>query len=966
MSLKEELILKASGLHTYSDELSAVPEGSLRVGKNIVIDKNGLFSPRRGFETLPASTKPTSIDKLITATYDRFNYLLSHDAANDTLHRYNDDTDTWVPYTPSIAKPTNANSIKSVQANKNLYLTSNKGVQKLDSITGTLTDSGAPVGLDVSTAEVASGTAIPTNSVNATYSKSVGYRVIWGYKDANSNLILGAPSNRVIFSSTSATTVNVNVTTTIPTGITTAWFVQVYRTEVSESNSVSAIEPTDQMQLVAEQNPTAGEITAGEITVLDRTPDALLGSDLYTNATQQGALQANFQAPLSLDVALFQNYTFYANTENKYNTEFNILSVDGATSPTNLDSLNNGDTITIAGVAYIAKNVAAGGEVIASGYFLVAEGASSGDNIGDTAESLVRVINGYGSNSTVYATYQSGEGDLPGKIRIFERDYGDATAFEIDASAGDLAFRPDFSTATGSTLTAENDSKPNRVFFSKLQQPEAVPLLNFFNVGAANDEILRIILLRSILLIFTSAGVYKLTGTTANTFSVTLLDDTTTLLAPDSLVSFNNTAVGLFDQGIAQVTMTSVQILSRPIEGDLNVIRGATGDKLSELTFGIEYESDRKYLIGLPTSSTSTTADIFYVYNNITRSWTTFDLAYKAGIVRKEDDKIYLATGDTTIVERKDYGQSDFAEPALEFEATNRVGNIITLNSVVGILEGYQYFEDSSKFSTITSIDSATNKITVLDDLDFDFTRYKLPAVLDTNVVADDTVTVNSVVYTAKAASDHPNQEFKVGATIAESLTDLAQAINDHPSQVTIEAVVDTATDTITFQEATLAAAVAFTVSSSVGGNWTPDLSSPVASTEIDQDSEVRPYIVTEIEWNPIIAKSPNVLKQFSETTLLVNKPIQAATISFKTLTSGDFESVEIEDDSLGLWGLFPWGEVPWGGSTSVFRYRTWVPRSKQRDSALILKLEQNTIYNDFEISGWSVIYRNISQRVTR
>jgi hypothetical protein len=129
---------------------------------------------------------------------------------------------------------------------------------------------------------------------------------------------------------------------------------------------------------------------------------------------------------------------------------------------------------------------------------------------------------------------------------------------------------------------------------------------------------------------------------------------------------------------------------------------------------------------------------------------------------------------------------------------------------------------------------------------------------------------------------------------------------------------------------------------------------------------EVRPYIVTTMEWNPIYANSPNILKQFPEATLLVNKPVTDITVGYKTLSSAFYENVTITDSSNGPWGLFEWGEVPWGGSPSIFRYRTWVPRAKQRDSAIILRLTQNTIYNDFEISGWSLIYRTVSQRVTR
>jgi hypothetical protein len=449
----------------------------------------------------------------------------------------------------------------------------------------------------------------------------------------------------------------------------------------------------------------------------------------------------------------------------------------------------------------------------------------------------------------LWAFYDSGEDDLPGKLRFVERDYGDAEDFTMSSDRPN-AWSPDIGTSAASS---SNEARPNRLYFSKLQQPEAVPLLNFFDVGASNDEILRILPIRSQLLIFTTAGIYKLTGAVSGSFQVSLLDDTAILEAPDSLVALNNNAVGLFDQGIAQVSYGSVQILSRPIEGDINAIRGATGSKLSELTFGISYETDRKYMIGLPIRDTDTEAQIVYVYNTFTQSWTTYDLQQRNGLVRKEDDKVYFCATDTVIQERKDFADTDYVDPEIDVTVLSVVDKVLTLDTTTGVQVGYQFYEDASTYSLITAVDAVNNKITVEDDL-----------------------------------------TWSTGA------------------------------------------------------------------------AEIRPFVETVIEWNPITAETPNILKQFSEVTLLVNRPITEATIKFKTLTSSFFEEITITDNSNGPWGLFAWGEVAWGGATTVFRYRTWVPRAKQRDSALILRLEQNTVFNDFEISGWSIIHRPISQRVTR
>jgi len=693
---------------------------------------------------------------------------------------------------------------------------------------------------------VCTGTAIPNDATNV---QAVAYRAVWGYRDANNNLVLGPPSQRVVHNIPIAGGPNdVDLTITIPAPpVATNWFVQVYRTAVLVGAVAVIGDPGDDMGLVLERSPTdvtpTFEITNQEITLTDVTPDELRGADLYTNATQQGILQSNYAPPQCVDMALYQNHMFYANTQTKYELDISLLAVDS--TGTNTSALTIDDTVTLDSVVYTGKAT----ETVASNQFLVSNSASPSDAIEDTARSLVKVINKSASNTTLWAVYASGESEVPGKIRIYERDFGDTPSFTI-ASDRSGCWSPDIE---ATTETSDNEAKPNRLYYSKFQQPEAVPLLSYFDVGAANDEILRVLPLRSILLIFTTAGTYKLTGASSGTFQVSLLDDTAVLEAPDSLVALNNNAVGLFDQGIAQVSYGAVQILSRPIEGDINAIRGAAGDALSELSFGISYETDRKYMISLPTSSTDTQAQITYVYNMFTQSWTTYDISKSAGIVRKEDDKLYFGATASVIKERKSFDDTDYADPEIDVTVNSVVTTAITLASSAGVLVGYQFFESASKYSLITAVNTITNVITVEDDL-----------------------------------------SWGTGA------------------------------------------------------------------------AEVRPFIQTVLEWNPITADTPGILKQFSEATLMVNKPITSATVGFKTLSSGFFESTVITDTSNGPWGLFEWGDVPWGGSPTVFRYRTWLPRAKQRDSAVMIRVEQNTIYKDFEISGWSLIYRPISQRVTR
>jgi hypothetical protein len=60
-------------------------------------------------------------------------------------------------------------------------------------------------------------------------------------------------------------------------------------------------------------------------------------------------------------------------------------------------------------------------------------------------------------------------------------------------------------------------------------------------------------------------------------------------------------------------------------------------------TFGLSYESEREYLLCLPSSNTDQTATQIYVYNWLTQAWTHWLISPTAGLVSfQPDNKLYL------------------------------------------------------------------------------------------------------------------------------------------------------------------------------------------------------------------------------------------------------------------------------------------------------------------------------------
>lgn len=687
----QTLNMKLRGLHTQPNPLSEVPMGGLTRAKNVVIDKDGVIETRRGLKRYGNALTLGGGEKINRL----FNYdetLLVHYGSK--LAYDSNGAGTWTDYSGTFSAPSGAVAIHALEANQNFYFTTSTGVKKLDSVTGTPGDAGMIKALDGSAALSSAGSGFFTTA------NQVAYRIVWGIKDANENLILGAPSQRIVIANTSGSSDTVDLTFTVPAGITTSHFYQIYRSLLSGG---STTEPNDELALVVENYPTSSEISAKAVTLTDATPQNLRGATLYTSPSQQGIGQANEVPPLCKDMAFFKDVVMYGNIKSKQRLTITLISVGGSVGV----AVN--DTLTIAGTTYTAK----GTEAASSGEFQVFSGGTVAENIDDTAQSLVRVINKYATNTTVYAYYLSGYNDLPGKILIEERSIGGAS-FAATSSNGD-AFNPALPTS-GTTISSDNDEAINQIAISKVSQPEAVPILNRIRVGSANKEIQRVIALRDSVFVFKEGeGVYRITGEDVTSFRVSIFDNTVTLVAPESAVAFNNQIYAYTSQAVVGVSDTGTQILARPIESDLLPISAYSN--FSSLAFGVAYNSDRKYLLFLPKLSSDTYPKQAYVYNSIVEEWTQWEMNRTCAIVNAADDKLYMGSADSAYVyqERKDFAISDHADDEVSLTISSYSGTTITVSSTTGISEGWTLVRGSRK-STITDIVDGTT-LEVEDEL---------------------------------------------------------------------------------------------------------------------------------------------------------------------------------------------------------------------------------------------------------
>lgn len=560
-----------------------------------------------------------------------------------------------------------ARRIRNIEYNGNTYFTSNLGVLKLENSTALYKPAGLPRGLDLTLSLVADSNWFAQNT-------SVAYRLVWGIKDLNNNYVYGPPSSRFTIVNTGAAT-SVRIAFNIPAFITVNHFFQIYRSyAVSSGAGAAYVDPGDELFLVYERNPTAAEIAATTVAataVRDITPESLLGTPLYTNATQEGIINENNAPPYCRDLTLYRDHVIYAYTQLRQNLNISLI---GTFDPAVLV----GQTITIDGVTYSA----AAAQNAAAGQFLMTIVAGTPSlNIETTAKSLVFVINNYPLNTGVYAYYVSQPDEVPGKIYLESRNLGD-TAWTVTVTASfSVYWEPQLPTVATTQFTSSNDDSANKLLVSKFQQPEHVPNINSFNVGAKTEVIQRVIALRDSVIIFKDNSIWRLVGSSLSNFQISLLDNTVSIVSRDSVSVLNNMAYALTNQGVVAVSDNGVQIVGRQIEYDMLAnVRYMVQNSLQDNPVGIGHESDRVYVLTVNSAGDDPlfTAGkrITYVYNAFSQAWTRWYLNSNCYAIL--EDRLYYGLYNTTgaiLEQRIGYADQTATFPA-EFEFTDPAGTL--------------------------------------------------------------------------------------------------------------------------------------------------------------------------------------------------------------------------------------------------------------------------------------------------
>lgn len=331
-----------TGRETNSNPVNA-KQGTCIVGKNWETVRPNVYRKVRGRASYGTGLPAFNISQFLSYR-DR---LIAH-MSNNTLYYDSNGTGTFVQYSDidagtSFSAPESGKSMQGLEHAGNLYATTATGVQKIDAIAGSVRRAGVEQGLGFDLSLI-------TGTIFAT-AKAVAYRVLWTLTDANSNKVIGAPSERQTLINASGGAKAVNLRIYLPEDITTAHFLEIYRSSITDI----AVTPPEDFQLVYRAQPTSTEITAKAMSVDDVLAEGFRGAELYTNTTQEGISQSNHRPPKANSITEFKNHIFYGDIENKHRLYTALISVADLTPGTSTLTIANGtDTLTLGCVADVA------------------------------------------------------------------------------------------------------------------------------------------------------------------------------------------------------------------------------------------------------------------------------------------------------------------------------------------------------------------------------------------------------------------------------------------------------------------------------------------------------------------------------------------------------------------------------------------------------------------------------------
>lgn len=363
-------------------------------------------------------------------------------------------------------------------------------------------------------------------------------------------------------------------------------------TEINLSDNPAAI-PNGDYYLAKSITLTSADITAKKI-IPDLSGGIFQrGIPLYTNPSDgDRTRQPNNLPPGANSLAVWKGCLFFGGCYQR--NQVSIIHIG--------TELIGGGTISLVSTLgtenftfNIFKTVADGAVIKTRMQFLCAE------------------INRNSSNYVAY--YLNDTTETPGSITIQARVPNLAFSIYANSSTIGNTFEPSIGNVS-SQLASTREEVVNRIYWSKQNQPEAVPF--YIDVGSDDKYILNIQRLRDSLVVVKEDGIFTLYGDPGSgVLQIRELDSTIHGISATGVTTLGNKVYAKSDQGIIAITESSVSIVSR---NQIEPLVKLSDENFTQDTIMYGQEEDRMLYVCTAKSPVDPTK-IVYGYNFLTQTW---------------------------------------------------------------------------------------------------------------------------------------------------------------------------------------------------------------------------------------------------------------------------------------------------------------------------------------------------------
>jgi hypothetical protein len=203
--------------------------------------------------------------------------------------------------------------------------------------------------------------------------------------------------------------------------------------------------------------------------------------------------------------------------------------------------------------------------------------------------------------------------------------------FSFSCTVRPDAFRPN--TGTAGSITSESTRARNRIYFSKIDEPEAVPTLNFLSIGRRDADILALVPLENALIVFKEDGIFSISGVAPNAWSVDEINLEMRLLAPQAVCALGGIVYAWTDRGVVGVTEVAARALSQQIGDQLREVQRLLPLNESDVKRGFWMAAHRRHglvVLGTGDDPADDLASAWYVFHTSTGRWARWPIVSRS------------------------------------------------------------------------------------------------------------------------------------------------------------------------------------------------------------------------------------------------------------------------------------------------------------------------------------------------